>query len=224
MALTLHFHPLSSYCWKVLIALYETGASFEGRVVNLGDPGVRAAFVALWPTGKMPLLVDDGRVVPESSIIIEYLDRTDPGGLLPTDPEARLEARLWDRLFDTYVMGPMQALVSDHLRPEGSNDPLAVKAARSTLAMAYDMIESNLDGRAWAAGETFSLADCAAAPSLFYATTLVPFGSGHGRLAAYFERLIRRPSVARTIEEAKPYFQFYPLYDAIPPRFLAAAA
>jgi glutathione S-transferase len=227
MALVLHFHPLSSYCHKVLIALYEAGTPFKGQIVDLGDPDARAAFLALWPTGKIPLLRDEerARTVPETSIMIEYLDQHYPGPrpLLPADPDARLEARLWDRLFDAYVMTPMQAIVADRLRPAGEHDPRAVEGAHATLAMAYAMIDRHMGERTWAAGETFSLADCAAAPSLFYASTLAPFAPSHANLAAYFERLVARPSVARTYAEARPYFQHYPFKDAIPRRFLEDA-
>lgn len=227
MALTLHFHPLSSCCHKVLIALYELGAPFEGRLLDLGDDGQRAAFLALWPTGKMPLLQDGSRVVPETSIIIEYLSRHHaPGGqqLLPADAEAGLEVRLMDRLLDLYVMTPMQAIVADRLRAEPDRDPIAVAKARETLAMAYAMLDERLAGRDWIAGGQFSMADCAAAPALFYAFTLVPLPARHQRLAAYFERLLARPSVARTLAEAQPYFAFYPFREALPARFLPPAA
>ena len=225
MTLVLHTHPLSSYCWKVQIALYENGAPFEARTVNLGDPEARAAFIALWPTAKIPLLEDQGRIVPETSIQIEYLDQRHPGRvrLLPTDPEARLEARLWDRLFDQYVMTPMQRLVSEEMRPEAARDAAASEAALAMLDLSYDLIEDRLAGRTWAAGEDFSLADCAAAPALFYATTIRPIPAGHATLAAYFERLMARPSVARAIAEAQPYFHMYPLRRLLPARFLAPA-
>ena len=220
MALTLHFHPLSSYCHKVLIALYERGVPFEGRLLNLGDASARAAFLDLWPTGKMPLLVDGDRVVAETSVIIEYLERH-PGGpsLLPADVESSLEARLWDRLFDLYVMTPMQAIVGDRLRSASDRDPLAVPQALATLRMAYDLIDRHMAHREWAAGDAFSMADCAAAPSLFYAATVAPFPNGSGPLAAYFERLVARPSVARTLQEARPFFRFYPVKEALPARF-----
>jgi len=220
MALTLHFHPLSSYCQKVLIALYERGLPFEGQLLDLGDASSRAAFLDLWPTGKMPLLLDGGRAVAESSIIIEYLERH-PGGpsLLPAGLDSGLEARLWDRLFDLYVMTPMQAIVGDRLRPAPERDPLALPQALTTLRMAYHLIERRMAGRQWAAGEDFSMADCAAAPSLFYAATVCPFPGEHRQLAAYFERLLARPSVARTLQEARPFFRFYPVKEALPARF-----
>jgi glutathione S-transferase len=223
MALTLHYHPLSSSCWKVLIALYENGTPLEAQVVNLGDPAARAAYAALWPTAKIPLLVDGERVVPETSLQIEYLDRRHPGRvrLLPDDFDAQLDVRLWDRLFDLYVMDPMQRYIAQLLRPEAQRDPLAMQASVDGLGLAYDLIESRMGEHTWAAGEDFSLADCAAAPALFYAAIVRPFSPEHVRLAAYFERLLARPSVWRCIVEARPVFQYYPLRSALPARFLA---
>ncbi len=223
MALTLHYHPLSSCCWKVLIALYENGTPFEARLVNLGDPAERAAYAGLWPTAKIPLLVDDRRVVPETSIQIEYLDRRHPGPvrLLPDDFDAQLQVRLWDRLFDCYVMTPAQRYVAQWLRPEAQRDALALQGIVDDLGRAYDLIESRLAGPPWAAGDSFSMADCAAAPALFYAAVIRPFGDGHPRLSAYFERLLARPSVWRCIVDARPVFQYYPLRHALPARFLA---
>lgn len=221
MALTLHYHPLSSYCHKALIALYEFDLPFERRMLNPGDPDERAAFVALWPTGKMPLLGDGDRVVPETSVIIEYLQRhhAPHAQLIPSSTDAAIEVRLWDRLFDLYAMTPVQTIIGDLMRAEADRDPLAVTKARETLAKSYDMIERHLQQRTWVAGDDFSMADCAAAPSLFYARTLVPFGDSHPRLAAYFERLMARPSVARTIAEARPFFQYYPGKEGLEQRF-----
>jgi len=221
MPLKLHSHPLSSYCWKVLIALHENGAPFETSMVNLGDPVARAAFAALWPTAKMPLLEDDGRIIPETSIQIEYLDRHYPGGiaLLPAQADAQLDVRLWDRLFDLYVMSPMQAFVAQLLRPEAERDALTMNKARSDLLVAYRMIEDRIGDRGWATGADFSMADCAAAPALFYAAIVQPFPEGSPRLSAYFERLIARPSVERVIADARPFFQYFPLRDAMPARF-----
>ncbi|RYF38383.1 MAG: glutathione S-transferase family protein [Comamonadaceae bacterium] len=232
MALTLHFHPLSSHCHKVLIALYELGTPFQPRVLDLGDAQQRAAFLALWPTGKMPLLQDGDRVVPETTVIVEYLTQHHaPAGqtLLPADAQEALEVRLMDRLVDLYVMHPMQAIVADRLRAEAGRDPIAVAKARETLAMAYGLLEQRLADpqageRAWIAGPQFSLADCTAAPSLFYATTLVALGPRHPRLAAYFERLLARPAVARVIDEARPFFQYYPYREALPARFYTPEA
>jgi len=220
--LTLHFHPLSSYCHKVLIALDELAIAPEKRLLNLGDPAQRSAFLALWPTGKMPLLIDKGRPVPESSIIIEHLQRhhaSPDRALIPHDPDEALAVRLWDRLFDLYVMTPMQALTADLLRPEADRDALSVTRAREALSSAYAMIERQLEGQTWVASATFSMADCAAAPALFYAVTYVPMAPEHTRLAAYFDRLMARPSVARAIDEARPYFQFYPGRQGLSRRF-----
>jgi glutathione S-transferase len=226
VALNLYYHPLSSCCWKVLIALYEMGIAFEPRLLDLGDRGEREGFLALWPTGKIPLLVDGTRVVPETSIIIEYLSAHHAGpdrSMLAGDADAVLEVRLMDRLLDLYAMVPMQAIVADRLRADQDRDPIAVAKARETLSMVYGLLERRLADRSWMAGERFSLADCAAAPALFYATTLVPLPSAHHRLAGYLERVLQRPSVARVLQEAGPYFQFYPFREALPARFLRPA-
>jgi glutathione S-transferase len=222
MRYVLHHHPLSSYCQKVRIACYELGVDFEPRHVDLGNPQERAAFLALWPTGKIPLLVADGRVVPETSIMIEFLQQHHAGAqpLLPREAQARLEVRLWDRLCDQYVMAPMMAIVANELRPAAQRDPLAVEASLATLRMAYAMLERQLAGREWLAGSGFSMADCAAAPALFYAATLCPFPPECAGLAAYFERLVARASVRRAWAEAQPFFSNYPFYDRIPGRFL----
>jgi glutathione S-transferase len=223
MALILHYHPLSSYCWKMLIALYENGAAFEARMVDFGDPEAMAAYRALWPTAKIPLLEDDGRAVPETSIMIEHLDRRHPGGtaLLPRDPDEQLQVRLWDRLFDLYVMHPMQSFIAQQLRPEAERDPRTLTKSLEELNRAYDMIEDRKAEGTWAAGENFSMADCAAAPALFYAAIVQPFSPRHAKLAEYYERLMARPSVRRTIAEARPYFQYFPLRDAMPARYLS---
>lgn len=217
MSLTLHMHPLASYCWKVLIALYENDTPFEAHLVDLGDPKVVAAFKALWPTAKMPLLVDEARdrTVPETSIIIEYLQAAYPGPVrfVPDDPEAALRVRLLDRLFDNYVQEPMQKIVGDRIRPADARDPHGVAHARAQLAMAYDLLEGQLAGRAWAAGEAFSLADCAAAPALFYADKVAPLGVAHPVVSAYLDRLLARPSFARVLQEAEPYFAMFPTED-----------
>jgi glutathione S-transferase len=222
-AVTLHYHPLSSYCQKVLIALDALGVDVDKRLLNLGDPEERAAHLALWPTGKMPLLVDQGRPIPETSIIIEYLQRhhAAPGRtLIPPDPDAALNVRLWDRLFDLYVMTPMQALTADLLRPEGDRDAFGVAEAREKLLSAYAFIDRHLEGNTWVSGEEFSMADCAAAPALFYAVTYVPLPPPHEHLAAYFERLMTHPSVARAIDQARPWFRFYPGRAGLDRRFL----
>ncbi|KPN91392.1 glutathione S-transferase family protein [Pseudomonas nunensis] len=219
MPLTLYYHPLSSYCHKVLIALYENGHEFEKRIVDLASEADRAELQARWPIGKFPVVHDHTRErdVPESTIIIEYLNRFYPGPqpLVPEDWEAALEVRLWDRFFDLYVQGPMQRIVADRLFSLHGD----LTKERALLSTAYHMLERRMASRIWVASEAFSLADCAAVPALFYASTLLPFPNDCGHLSANFERLIQRPSVQRVIEEAKPYFQFYPFAEAIPLRF-----
>lgn len=218
MSLKLHLHPLASFCWKVLIAFYENGAPFEPVIVDLGDKAARAEFLKLSPLGKMPVLRDEAndRTVPESTIIIDYLDRHYPGPqrLLPDDPDLALQVRLADRFYDLYVHEPMQKIVTDRLRPAGKNDPHGVELARQQLETSYAMIEADMAERTWAAGDRFTLADCAALPALFYAGKVVPFGRGHGNVARYFDRLMQRPSVARVVREAEPYFALFPAKDA----------
>ncbi|MGQ0835653.1 MAG: glutathione S-transferase family protein, partial [Gammaproteobacteria bacterium] len=215
-------HPLASFCHKVLIALYENETPFASHIVDLADRDASAAFLDLWPVGKIPVLQDGDRAIPETSIIIEYLDQHYAGAhpLLPDEPDERLEARLWDRFFDFYVQVPMQKVVTDRLRSDDEHDTRGVADARSNLSTAYDMIERRLADRTWAVGESFTLADCAAAPALFYAAIVAPFPKTHAHLAAYFERLVNRPSVKRVIDEARPYLHLFPFKDSIPTRFL----
>ena len=224
MKLTLYYHPLSSFCHKVLMALYENDTPFAGDIVNLGDRKASARFFALWPLGKMPLLRDEeaDRTIPETTIIVEYLDTHCPGTqrLLPANEDQRLDARLWDRFFDLYVQVPMQKLVADHRRPDGEQDPRGVVDAIATLNKAYDMLEQRMATRRWAIGESFSIADCAAAPALFYAGIVVPFSATHPHTSAYFDRLVERPSFKRLIAEARPYFHLFPFKNSIPARFL----
>lgn len=219
MPLTLLYHPLSSFCHKVLIALYEHGVTFTPRLINLGDAADRAALEAAWPLIKFPVLRDParGRDLAESSIIIDYLDHHYAGShkLIPDQWEAALEVRLWDRVFDNHVQGPMQQIVADRICA-GNAD---LSQQRGALEMAYRMVNEHLATRTWAAGETFSMADCAAAPALFYASTLVAFPEQCVHLRSYFDNLMARSSVARVLEEAKPYFSMYPFADAIPARF-----
>ncbi len=214
MSLTLYYHPLSSFCWKVLIALYENGTPFTTKLVNLGDPEDRAAFLKLWPIGKFPVLRDDARdqTVPESSIIIDYLDQHHPGPvrLVPADPEAARQTRRRDRFFDLYVHLPMQKIIGDRLRPADKRDRHGVEEARAQLRTSYDMIERQMAATPWAMGEAFTLADCSALPPLFYGNKVEPFGLARTNLTAYLERLQARPSVARVIKEAEPYFHMVP--------------
>jgi glutathione S-transferase len=223
MSLTLYYHPLASFCHKVLVALYENETPFEPRIVDLADPASSAEMMAYWPVGKFPVLRDERsqRTVPESTIIIEYLAHYYPGRtpLVPDDAELALETRLWDRFFDSYVQAPMQKIVGDHLRPAGGRDPVGVDDARATLRRAYDLVERQLASRTWAVGDAFTMADCAAAPALFYAECVQPFTSTHPATAAYFDRLARLPSFVRVLDEARPYFPSFPLRDNIPVRF-----
>jgi len=214
MSLTLHFHPLSSFCWKALIALYENDTPFTPNLVNLGDPAERTALLKLWGIGKFPVLNDDARneIVPESSVVIEYLDRHYPGPtrLIPDDADRALQTRLRDRFYDLYVHLPMQKIMGDRLRAQGKQDAHGVEEARAQLRTSYAMIEQQMAGGSWAMGKDFSLADCAAAPSLFYGSMVVPFGDGQKNLAAYLDRLKARPSFARVLKEAEPYFSMVP--------------
>jgi glutathione S-transferase len=214
MTLKLYYHPLSSFCWKALVALYESGVPFTPKLVDLGNPAERAALLKLWPIGKFPVLQDDasGEVVPESSIIIEYLDHHYPGRVrfIPGDADGALRTRLRDRFYDLYVHLPMQKIMGDRLRADGKKDPHGVEEARAQLRKSYAMIEQQMAAGPWAMGDDFSLADCAAAPALFYGSMVVPFGDDEKNLAAYFERLKARPSFARVIKEAGPYFSMVP--------------
>jgi glutathione S-transferase len=214
MSLTLHFHPLASYCHKVLIALYENETPFTPNLVDLGNEAERAALLKLWPIGKFPVLRDDARDqnVPESSVIIEYLDRYYPGRtqFITGDADRARGIRLRDRFYDLYVHEPMQKIVGDRLRPQGKDDPHGVEEAKARLKASYGMIDQEMASRTWAMGEAFSLADCAAAPALFYADEVLPFGDTHHNVAAYFNRLKARPSYLRVLREAEPYFAMFP--------------
>jgi glutathione S-transferase len=219
LSLTLYYHPLSSFCHKVLVALYENGTEFERRVINLGDDKDRAELLAVSPVGKFPAVRDHDRKrnLAETTIIIEYLDHFFAGErpLIPREWEDAFQVRLWDRLFDNYLQVPMQQIVGDRMR--GAKGDLARE--RATLDTAYAMIDRQVADTAWVAGRNFSMADCAAAPALFYAGTVRPFPQSFPHLRAYFDRLMERQSVQRVMEEAKPYFPLFPFADAIPKRF-----
>ena len=213
MPLDLYFHPLASFCWKALIALYENDTPFTPHIVDLADATSRAAFIEIWPIGKFPVLRDGAsKTIPESSIIIEYLDLHYPGRtrLVPADADLARDVRLRDLFYDLYVHAPMQKIVADRLRPAGMHDPHGVEQARTLLQTSYAMIDEEMDTRAWAVGEAFSMADCAAAPALFYANKVLPFGDTHKNVAEYLARLTQRPSFARVLEEAQPYFKMFP--------------
>lgn len=214
MSMTLHFHPLSSFCWKALIGLYELEIPFEKHLVDLSNDAARAAFARLWPIAKFPVLRDDGRdrTVPESTIILEYVDRVSRGHvhLIPADPERALECRLRDRMYDLYIHLPMQKIVGDKLRPEAMRDPFGVEQARAQMETAYALADEQLREGPWAMGADFTLADCAALPALFYGNKVVPFGGRWKNVETYLERLKGRASVARVLEEARPYFSMFP--------------
>lgn len=212
MAYKLYMHPLSSYCHKALIALYETATPFEPVVVNLGDPASRADFVKVWPIGKFPVLDDSGRTVAESTSIIEYLTLKHPGRpLIPADAEAALVTRATDRFYDLHVHDPMQKVIGDRLRPEGRSDPHGVAHAKGQIDTGLAVAEAQMAKRSWAAGDTFSLADCAAAPPLFYIDMVVaPLAPRFPNLSAYLGRLKARPSYARVLKEAEPFFHWVP--------------
>ena len=215
MRLKLFCHPLASFCHKALIALYENGIPFEPVVVDLLDETSSTAFRAVWPMAKMPVLRDEtrGRTVAESTIIIEYLEAYYPGRtrFLPADPDGAWQTRMWDRFYDHYVQEPMQKIVTDRLRPAGKSDAYGVEQAKMQLHQAYAVIEQEVAAKTWMTGDAFTLADCAAAPALFYANTVVPFGVTHGGLLAYLGRLTTRPSFARVLKEAEPYFGLFPM-------------
>lgn len=214
MSFELYYHPLSSYCWKALIALYEADIPFEKHLVDLLDPPQRAALLELSALGKFPVLRDTrlARAIPESSILIEHLAIAAPSAaqLVPSPPELALEVRARDRFFDLYVMEPMSKIVEDKIRPEAERDPRGVAAAHARLEGAYAIAERFLAESGWAVGNAFTLADCAAAPSLFYANKVHPLTSASPRTRAYLERLTARPSFARVLREAEPYMSMFP--------------
>ena len=214
MSLKLYFHPLSSFCQKALVALYENETPFEPHIVDLGNETALAEFKKIWPIAKIPVLRDEAwnRTVPEASIIIEYLAQQYPGRkkLVPSDEEAARQTRLHDRFFDLNVNVPMQKIVTDRLRPPGQGDAYGVTEARTLLATACAMVDENMATRTWAMGEEFGMADCAAAPALFYADKVIPFAGTYGNAARYLARLLERPSFARAVREAQPYFTLFP--------------
>lgn len=208
----LYAHPFSSYCQKVLIALYENDTPFEFRMLAVGDEQAAMELESLWPLKRMPVLVDGGRTVMESSIIIEHLDFSHPGPvrLIPEDPRRALDARMMDRFFDNYVMTPMQKIVFDSTLPAESRDSHGVAEARKMLDTAYRWLEQTMTGQEWAAENSFSLADCAAAPALFYADWVHPVDAACPAVRDYRQRLLARPSFARAVDEARPYRPLFP--------------
>ncbi len=208
--LKLYSHPFSSYSQKVLIALYENDTPFEYR--SLEDPVASAELASVWPLKRFPVLVDQGRTILESSTIIEYLDIHHPGPvcLIPKG-DAGVESRMLDRVFDNYVMTPMQKIVLNQIRAEPDRDSYGVTEARGLLDNIYAWLDERLAGRTWAAGDSFTLADCAAAPSLLYADWAHTIAAGHGNLRKYRARLLARPSIVRAVDEARPYRNYFPL-------------
>lgn len=207
----LYAHPFSSYCWKAQIALYENATPFEYRMLE--EPGAMDELTALWPLKRFPVLVDGDRTVMEATSIIEHLAVHHPGpiALIPADPEAALEVRMMDRVFDNYVMTPQGRIVFNVMRPEADRDALGDAEARTMLDQIYVWLNDRMAGREWATDYGFSLADCAAAPSLFYAdwTHRIPAALTH--LHAYRARLLARPSMARCVDEARPFRSYFPL-------------
>ena len=213
MSLALYFHPLASFCWKVLISLYENDTPFTAHIVDLMNERERADFLKISPFGKFPVIHDGerGQTVLESTIIIEYLARHFPGttALLPEDPDRALRVRYWDRFYDLYVHEPMQKVVADRRRAPDKRDPYGVQQARAQLETSYTIIESAMAGKIWALGEELTMADCSALPALYYGNRVHPLGA-HTVTAAYLDRLLARPSVSRVIREATPYFHLFP--------------
>ncbi|MFM4917222.1 glutathione S-transferase family protein [Aeromonas dhakensis] len=206
----LYAHPFSSYSQKVLIALYENVTPFEYR--NLEEPAANAELATLWPLKRFPVLLDDGRCILESSTIVAHLQAHHPGPVCLIPPgDAGLEVHMLDRVFDNYVMTPMQKVVLDMLRPAADRDRYGVVEARELLDQIYLWLDQRLEGRHWIAGAGFTLADCAAAPSLFYADWAHEIPASHGRLRAYRARLLSHPSIVRVVDEARPFRHYFPL-------------
>jgi glutathione S-transferase len=213
MALHLYYHPFSSYCQKALTAFYENDIPFEPHILGAPDSPANIELAGLWPMKRFPVLVDGERTVFEASCIIEHLGlyHAGPASLVPEDARAALETRLMDRFFDNYVSTPQQKIVADALRPASDRDPYGVAEARRMLDTSYTWLDGVMADRTWAAGERFSLADCAAAPFLFYADWSHRIGAHHANVLAYRRRLLQRPSFARAVDEARPYRHLFPL-------------
>ena len=210
MSLTLYAHPFASYCWKVLIALYENETPFLYRVID--NPEALAELAALWPLKKFPVLKDGASAIIESSVIIEHLMLRHPGKarLIPAGIDAALEVRFMDRFFDNYVMTPMSKLVADHMRAQNERDATGVAESKAALDASYEWLEKRVGHQQWAVSDDFTLADCAAAPALFYADWVQPIGFRFANVRDYRARLLARPSVARTVDEARPYRKLFP--------------
>jgi glutathione S-transferase len=213
MPLMFFGHPFASYCQKALIAIYENETPFTFRVLDKSDPSTFTEFAALWPLKHFPLLVDERRAIAEATIIIEYLGMRHPGPvrLIPDDPTEALEVRFVDRFFDNYVQTPQGKIVTDALREACERDLKGVVDAHVMLDTAYGWLEKRMANRTWAVGDRFTLADCSAAPALFYADWTHPIGESFPNVRAYRSRLKARASFARAIEEARPYRPLFPL-------------
>ncbi|MEO7336660.1 MAG: glutathione S-transferase family protein [Caldimonas sp.] len=213
MALQLYFHPFSSYCQKALIAFYEHAVPFEPRVLAGPESPAMQELARRWPVKRFPVLVDGERTILEATCIVEYVDQRAGGDarLIPDDPQAALEVRMMDRFFDNYISTPQGRIVFNSLRPEDARDPYGDREAREMLESAYGWLDEVMADREWAAGDRFSLADCAAAPALFYADWTHPIGAAYPNVSAYRRRLLARPSFARAVDEARPYRSFFPL-------------
>jgi len=211
MTIELFSHPFSSYCQKALIAFYENDVPFTERMLE--DEGVGEELASLWPMKRFPILRENGRVVFEATSIIDYLQARHPGPvmLIPEDPDVAVEVRMLDRFFDNYVMTPQGKFVFDALRPAENRDPTGVEDARKMLDTSYAWLDDRMKDRIWAVGDTFTLADCAAAPSLLYADWTYRIPEQYGYLTAYRTRLLERPSFARAVDEARRFRHYFPL-------------
>lgn len=210
--LKLYLHPIASHCWKVMIALHEAGLAYEPITVDLMDSAKRAEYLKLSPFGKIPTLVDGDTIVNETSIQIEHLVLNYPqaAGLLPKDPKEALRVRALDRFYDLYLNMPLGKIAVDRFTPEDKRNPAAIEQIMNDLRTAVGIVEKDMASRTWAAGESFTMADCAAAPALFYVDRLVPYASGYPNTARYRDRLLARPSVVRCIEGAQPLLHMVP--------------
>lgn len=208
----LYGHPFSSFTWKPLIALYERDVPFTFRMVSPDEPDNQRRIASLSPSGQFPALVDGEQEITQSNAIIDYLDRFGSAPpMVPTDGDAAIEARMLADIFDDYVNVPMQRIVAEAFRGESEKDPRGVADARSVLSRTYKWLERRIGGRTWGTGDRFTIADCAAAPALFYADWVEPIPDALPALRAYRQRLLDRPSVARVVDEARPYRGFFPL-------------
>ena len=213
MTLELYAHPFSSYSQKVFIAFHENDTPFTLRMLDQDNPANGAELATLWPLRRFPVLIDGAHTILESSAIIEHLTAHHPGpaALIPAEADAAVQTRMMDRIFDNYVMTPMQKIVADSLRPEADRDPYGVAEAGRTLYTVYGWLDRRMATRTWATGDGFDMADCAAAPSLFFADWVHEIDAKFEHLRAYRARLLARPSVVRAVDGARPYRAFFPL-------------